>query len=138
MAKGFLFDANIPGKFDNDTKYSREIKIPHYTPSGKKPNIAELYNYSKYSKLIRDINNSTVTEDEKKFLRFAASRHIVYNYAKIADYYANSGAELQKLMEDSGLVIIDINDAIANGFVELSGRLDELIDLHKENKQRGE
>ena len=108
-------------------KYSHKVSTPQYLPNNKKPNIAELYDYSKYAKLIADINNSSVTEEEKKFLKFAATRHIVFNYAKIADYYAHSDADMQKLMEESALVIIDFNDAILNGYVELTKEIDEII-----------
>ena len=107
--------------------YTTKIQIPQYIPSNKKPNIGELVNIEKYSKLIRDINESNVSEEEKEFLKFAATRHIIFNYNKIADYYAHSSKEMQELMEKSALVILDINDAIANGYVKLSTRLDKLI-----------
>ena len=74
-----------------------------------------------------------MSEEEKKFLRFAASRHIVFNYALIADYYAHASAEMQGLMEQSALVILDINDAIANGYVKLSEKMKQLVE---EEKQR--
>ena len=61
----------------------------------------------------------------------AASRHIVFNYAKIADYYAHSNEEMQELMEQSALVILDIDDAIANGYVKLSKDIEKLIDSSK-------
>lgn len=57
---------------------------------------------------------------QKQFLRFAAYRHLCFNYAKIAEYYCHQNKEMQTLMEDSALVIIDFNDAIAKGFVQLS------------------
>jgi hypothetical protein len=116
----------------NDTKYSRAIKVPQYEPSNVKPVLETVYNTEKYSKLIAKIKKSSVSEDEKKFLQFAASRHIVFNYSKIADYYAHASAEMQELMEDSALVILDINDAIANGYVALSEKMKQLIDEEKE------
>ncbi len=111
-----------------DSKYTKRINIPQYLPSRICPNIAELLNIQKYGTLISHINNSSVSEEEKKFLRFAASRHIVFNYAKIADYYAHATPEMQKLMEESALVIIDINDAIANGYVRLSKQINEIVE----------
>ena len=110
----------------DSTKYSRLVDIPQYLPSDIAPSIASLYSYTKYAELIRNINNSNVSEEEKKFLRHAASRHIVFNYSKIADYYAHATPEMQELMEQSGLVILDIDDAIANGYVKLSKRLEEI------------
>lgn len=112
---------------EEDKRYSKKIALPQYLPSKNKPAIAELCDFTKYSKLIHDINNSNVSEDEKKFLRFAASRHIVFNYSKIADYYAHADAEMQRLMEQSALVIIDIDDAIANGYVKLSKNIQQIL-----------
>ena len=123
--------APVKKLMDGDNKYSRAIKVPQYEPASIKPNIEELCDIKKYGKLIADINKSNVSEEEKRFLRFAASRHIVFNYAKIADYYAHSDADVQRLFEQSALVIIDMDDAIANGYVQLSQRMRELIDDQK-------
>ena len=120
-----LFESK--NKKEIDKKYTRKTIIPQYVPNNACPNITSLCNIEKYSKLIRDINNSNVTEDEKRFLRFAAARHIVFNYSLIADYYAHSDKEMQELMEQSALVILDIDDAIANGYVELSSSLNNIL-----------
>ena len=118
-----------------DDKYSKKIGAPQYLPSANKPKIEELFNDRKYTKLLYDINNSNISEEEKKFLRLAASRHIVFNYSKIADYYAHSNADVQKLMEESALVIVDINDAIANGYVKLSKRLSDIMEISGEESK---
>lgn len=112
---------------DDRKLYTRKIQIPQYLPKNKKPFISELYNFEKYASLIKNINESSVTEEEKKFLRFAAGRHIVFNYSKIADYYAHATPEMQELMEQSALVILDIDDAIANGYIQLSKHLSEIM-----------
>lgn len=111
-----------------DKKYSKKIQKPQYIPTNVKPNIMSLYNYDKYAKLIKSINESNVSDEEKKFLKVAAHRHIVFNYAKIADYYAHASKEMQELMEQSALVILDMNDAIANGYVTLSVDVKNLLD----------
>ena len=126
-----LFDAKRKKMMDGDTKYSRGLSVPQYEPNGNKPDINSLVNYKKYARLLKDINESSVSEEEKIFLRLAASRHIVFNYALIADYYANSDSEMQELMEESALVILDIDDAIAGGYVRLSQRIEELLDESK-------
>lgn len=131
MNNNTLFAINTKTAMGDDFKYSRAIKIPQYEPKNVKPIISSLCNYEKYSKLIRHINDSNVSEDEKKFLRFAAARHIVFNYSLIADYYAHSNAEMQKLMEESALVILDIDDAIANGYVKLSEKMMQLVEEEK-------
>lgn len=123
-----LFDIGIKDKKgEGDNKYSKKINIPQYLPKEKQPNIEELYNIKKYSTFIRNINNSNVSEEEKKFLKFAATRHIVFNYSKVADYYAHADKEMQKLMEQSALVIIDVDDAIANGYMKLSKNIRNMI-----------
>lgn len=116
----------------DDTKYSRAIKKPQYNPSPVKPHLDALASFTKYSELVANINKSNVSEAEKKFLRYAASRHIVFNYALIADYYAHSDKEMQELMEQSALVILDIDDAIANGYVQLSKKMAQLVDEARE------
>jgi len=104
-----------------DNNYSRKIEAPTYNVTGKKPEITELYNVDKYEKLLNDIEyKHDIPEDIKKFLIVASSRHIVFNYANIAEFYAHANKETQELMEDSALVIIDFNKAIENGFVKLS------------------
>jgi len=109
------------------TKYTTKVNTIHYTPNGPCPAVSDLYNYKKYLDLLDKINNSSVTEDEKVFLRLAAARHIIFDFGKIANYYAYANKEMQQLMEDSALVIIDFNDAVKNGFVILDKRLDDLI-----------
>ena len=113
-----------------DTKYTAKVDIPQYLPKNEKPRISELCDTYKYEKLCMDIKSSKLPEEEKEFLLFAATRHIVFNYSKIADYYAHSNKQMQELMEDSALVILDLNDAIANGYIRLSKRqADSLVPL---------
>lgn len=130
-----LIEVNRKTAMGDDTKYSRAIRTPQYVPNKEKPPIESLFDYGKYSKLLYNINNSNVSEEEKKFLRLAASRHIVFNYAKVADYYAHADKEMQELMEQSALVILDIDDAIANGYVKLSSKMKQLVDESKALKE---
>ena len=113
-------------KEENDlieTTYTKKIDVPLYVPTYKKPNIYELASYIKSTKLIQAIKNSNITEEEKNFLIQAASRHTIFNFAKIADYYAHADKEMQELMEQSALVIVDFNKAIECGFVALNDQL---------------
>ena len=132
---GKLFDVPFKEAMDGDTKYSRAIRTPQYEPSDIKPNVEGLVDIQKYSKLIGNINKSNVSSSEKTFLKLAASRHIVFNYAEIADYYAHSDREMQELMEQSALIILDIDDAIANGYVKLSAKMKQLVDEAKQISQ---
>jgi hypothetical protein len=106
-------------KVEGNTKYSTKIEAPIYEPKNKKPHILELCNKEKTHRLIKEIENSNVSFEEKNFLIDAARRHNVFNYEKIADYYANSNQEMQNLMEKSALVIIDFEKAIQLGYVKL-------------------
>lgn len=111
-----------------DKKYSAKVSIPQYLPSKICPKLWELCDKTKYNELVRGIVTADIPEDVKEFLMFAATRHIVFNYAKIADYYAHADSEIQKLMEQSALVIIDVDDAIANGYMRLSKNIKKLLE----------
>lgn len=121
-----LFDTG--NKTTKYSSYTTKTLIPHYAPSVEKPPIEGLVDTEKYSKLIYEINHSTVSEAEKKFLRLAAARHIAFNYNYIADYYAHATPEMQELMEQSALVMLDIDDAIANGYVKLSKDIRKILE----------
>lgn len=102
-----------------EKKYSTKIESPIYKPKNAKPHIIELCDKSKTHRLMKEIDESSLPYDEKMFLLDAARRHNVFNYEKIADYYAHSNEEVQKLMERSGLIIVDFEKAIEYGFVKL-------------------
>ena len=110
---------------EHDEKYSSKIKAPIYEPKQPKPDLFILRDESKTKMLVREIEDSDLPEDEKTFLKVAAQRHTVFNYEKIADYYAQASAQMQKLMEESALVIVDFESAIENGFVVLSEDIKE-------------
>lgn len=103
-----------------DIDYTKKIKAPNYEIKGEKPNINELYELKKYKSLVSEIEKSNLTEEQKEFLKLSASRHIVFNYEKIAEYYAHQEKEAQEHMEDSALVIIDFDKAIEKGFSAFS------------------
>ena len=84
---------------DSKKKYTMKVESPIYEPKNHCPNILELYDNEKVKRMIREINNSSLTEMEKKFLIEAAHRHTVFNYSKIADYYPHASKEMQELME---------------------------------------
>lgn len=113
-----LFGAELELDQD-DSKYSTKVEVPVYKPSEKKPHLLELVDISKSNSLIREVLASSIPQDEKEFLIEAAKRHSVFNYEKIADYYAHASPETQALMEKSALVIIDFGKAIQNGYVRL-------------------
>jgi len=113
-----LFGQEFAPDKDNQ-KYSLKVDAPIYEPKNVKPHLMELLDKSKTHRLIREIDNSNLPIDEKTFLIDAARRHNVFNYEKIADYYAHSSKEMQHFMERSALVIIDFDKAIEYGYVKL-------------------
>lgn len=130
-----LIRVNKKDYMEGDTKYSRAISIPQYEVKGDRPFIEELYSNEKVIKLLEHIKKSGVSEKEKKFLTIAAYRHYVFNYSRIAEYYASASKEMQELMEESALVIIDIDDAIKNGYVKYSKRIQQIIEDSKKAKE---
>lgn len=110
---------------EDENQYTQKIDAPNYEPTGEKPEVVELYNIEKYNDLVREIDFSSVPNDIKTFLKVAAARHIVFNYESIAEFYAQSDAATQDLMEKSALVIIDFNKAIEYGFTRLNEEVQE-------------
>ena len=117
MKQGNLFGNDQTDQ--KEAKYTSKIEAPIYEPKNKKPHILELYDKSKTLRLLREIDQSGLPIEEKMFLIDAARRHNVFNYERIADYYAHSSKEMQTLMERSALVIIDFEKAIELGYVKL-------------------
>lgn len=104
---------------DGEEKYTSKIEAPLYEPKNRKPHILELCDKTKSRRLIYEVQNSDLPQEEKDFLIEAAKRHTVFNYEKIADYYAHATPEMQHFMERSALVIIDFEKAIQYGYVRL-------------------
>jgi hypothetical protein len=121
MKQSLMFDLSDDGL----DKYTATIKAPIYEPKNQKPHLLTLCDDTKTRGLIREIDDSNLSDDEKAFLRLAATRHSVFHYERIADYYAHSSPEMQRLMERSALVIIDFEKAIEGGFVRLCEEIEK-------------
>lgn len=118
---------------NNDNPYTSKVEAPKYEPSNEKPQFVELYDKTKFETLVEQIESSALNKEHKEFLKLAATRHIVFNYSKIADMYAHSEKEMQEHMENSALVIIDFEKAIELGFVRLSEEISsQFIDEYGE------
>ena len=111
---------------DIDNKYATQIVAPIYHPTGDNPAVTDLSD-TEYAETLRsEIEAANLDDDLRRFLLSAAERHTVFNFAQIAEFYAHADAEIQHLMERSGLVIIDFDKAVENGFVSMSHVLAEL------------
>lgn len=119
--------ADVP--FDpNDPLYTRKMDPIQYHPTmDRPPSPADMVNRSKAEELVAQI---TATEglppEVSDFLIAGAQRHLVFNYANVAEFYAHADPEVQALMEASALVIVDYEDAILHGYVRITSRLREL------------
>lgn len=108
------------GDDDSDNNYERKIVAPIYEPQDGDVSLSDCYDTSKVDLLVSAIDVAEISEDVKSFLKVAAFRHTKFNYERVADYYAKAPKEVQKLMEDSALVIVDVDKAIEDGFVKMS------------------
>lgn len=120
-------------KGDGDSPYTKKIKLPIYEPKGDKPAVSQLFDTSKTAELLTEIEAANLPHEVAGFLKHAAQRHTAFNFRQIAEYYCHAPADVQSLMERSGLVIIDFHAAIENGFVRLSERLGKLADVEADD-----
>ena len=125
---GFDLEEAVKEGEEKENKYTSETKIPQYEPKEEQPSVEELIFTGKVEAMLEEIDNADISEEEKRFLKIAAYRHAVIDFDKVADYYAAANAEVQRLMERSALVLIDIDDAIANGFTALTQTLSDMME----------
>ncbi len=133
------FDEIGLADFDDEEKtlqeaqrYTGKTKIPQYEPTGEDVPIEECYDLEKTNSLIKEVHEALgmgkITEGVYEFLRAAAYRHAIFDYRRIAEFYSNADKYVQELFEKSALVIIDIDDAIANGYVKLSKTISDILE----------
>ena len=122
-------------EFESDNVYTKEINIPHYEITGECPLLTDLVKEEKTNSLIERINNSNIPQGIKDFLIKASYRHLAFNYQNIAEYYAHADKEVQELMEESALVIIDYDNAIRNGYVQIKEAINEMIEEGVNNEE---
>lgn len=113
---------------EESAKYTNKTSTPIYEPTGRVVSLSECADISKMMDRIKSIDNADVTEEERIFLKHAATRFIEFSYKNIAEYYANASPAMQREMESLALVIIDIDEAIEKGFVKLTEDLATLFD----------
>jgi len=108
------------------SKYTRKIYTPIYEPTGEKPLLSELYDTSKRDELIKDIEDDEDLSDEMRdFLISAAERHVAFDFSKIAEFYSHLPIKYKGHFENSGLVIIDYDKAVRNGFIAFDKEVQE-------------
>ena len=125
---GFSVGEDELGEEMQDDKYTLKVKIPQYEITGECPEKSDIHHKSNADELIQEVEATDIPEERTEFLIQAARRHNVFNYRNIAEYYAHAEPEVQKLFEKSALVIIDVNDAIANGYVQLATDITDIME----------
>ena len=105
---------------DNDVNvYSAAVEVPQYQIIGDEPAVQDLFDNEKAEAFSAEIMAKDLPEAVRDFLLAAASRHVVFDYGKIAEFYPHQTKEVQELMEKSALIIIDLNNAMLNGYASL-------------------
>jgi hypothetical protein len=108
--------------------YTRTVATPRYEPTGERPSLPDLYDEGKTNTLRASIQSADIDEGTRAFLMAAATRHTRFDYAKVAEFYAHADAKVQRLMEQSALVIIDIGDAIRDGYLKFTETMASLAE----------
>ena len=106
--------------------YSNNVDKLTYEPINIKPQVKELYDDKKTKDLIKEIENSNISEELKKLLTIASYRHTILNFDQIAEYYCHANKEEQELIEKNALVVIDFKDAVNNSYINLSEEINAL------------
>lgn len=117
---------------DGENAYTGTINIPQYEIVGERPEVAELFDESKANTLRARIRAADVPDEIRAFLLAAAGRHTRFNYRKIAEFYPHASIEVQSLFEESALVIVDLDDAIRDGYARFA---DTLVTLEEEERR---
>jgi hypothetical protein len=102
------------------------IQLPFYEPSKNKPEIKSLAEIKKTEELIDLINKCEIPEELKTILRHRASFFVDFNFSNIADFYCHSDESIKNIFKKLGLVILAPEDALKEGFIELTENLMEI------------
>lgn len=119
----------------DENGYTDKIEIPKYEITEEKPSVSELFDIQKTNMLIDEIKNKKFEKELEDFLIYTAYRFTVFQYNKIAEFYAHSSKDAQEIMEKLALVIIDFDKAIENGFVTFVNELFSNEELYSEENE---
>lgn len=110
----------------SNNAYSTKIKGLVYEIIGDKPNLVQMVDSSKTTTLIQEIESAEIDDEARQLLLAAANRHTVFDYGNIAEYYAHAPSVVQRLMEKSALIVVDMDSAIENGYVKMTKTIEEI------------
>lgn len=100
--------------------YTAKIERPIYEPKGEKPPTSSLVDVAVCERLTAAIDAANLPSDVAAFLRAAATRHMRFDFQNIAEWYCHAPPEVQRLVEQSALVIVDFDQAVELGYVKLT------------------
>lgn len=117
FSEDYSLDDQEPTPDVLDDKYSHKIGQVIYEPKETNHVASDLFSYN--TSFDNDIN-SLENEEIKKMLFTRAGVFSNFNFEKIADYYAYQATpEEQRVFERLGLVLLDKDQLIENGFADL-------------------
>lgn len=91
-------DVDVSEALEDET-YTNVVNIPQYQVEGEDVAIYDLVEKDKVKSLLDEIEAASIDADIKEFLRIAAYRHYIFNYRKIAEFYAKADKKvLRKCM----------------------------------------
>lgn len=113
---GFYLDQE-DGNDGLEDRYSQNVGTVTYEPKETNHKPSDLYtmDYSRFSDVIDKVGDG----DIKEMLLVRANWFACFDFAKIADYYAyQATAEEKRAFEALGLVLLDRDQLIENGFAD--------------------
>lgn len=120
---------------ENESEYDKDLADRNiYEPNDKDVAPSELYAESRkdLKALIDGIENTEVRD----MLVLRYSFFVDFKMAKIADYYCNNATpEEQAVFEALGLVILDHDKAIENGFLEYVDKVEAIPDEEESTEE---
>ena len=133
-------ESALPPPQNAGNTYTHRIVTPVYEITGDCPKTEELVDRTRAESLLEEIDRTPGLPDAvRDFLRIAAMRHYVLHFDRIAEFYAHAVPPVQRLMENSCLVIIDYDRAIELGYVQMARALADEYDREypEEEEQEG-
>lgn len=122
-----LAEWGLPLKIASNSDYKEllEVAIPYYEPAEECPYEEDLWDRSEYDALLEKIDKAEVPEGLEDLLKARAAFFCDFDFAKIADYYANADDDTKELMRALGLVIVVPKEAYERGMCDFREAFDE-------------
>ncbi len=122
------------GDFEEETEdegeelrdeYAQNVGTVEYEPKETNWDVDELYSFdAERLARIKGLLNDVEDDELRAFLDIRLQWFCEFNFARIADYYAYQATpEEQRAFEALGLVLLDRDQLIANGFADITENL---------------